>query len=93
MATGLRQRGVPTRSALGEGIIASYRAGHDNLHVRIDHLLGLANIRDLLLGCMYPIPFVTKPQAFKISKDPSDNGIKMQVQHRSYNDDWGVIDR
>lgn len=42
---------------------------------------------------MYPIASVTKPQAFRIKTDPVDGKVKMQVQPRSYKDEWGVIDR
>lgn len=93
MGTGLRQRDAATRTLLGEGILASYKAGSSNFSVGLEHLYNLGNIRDLVADCMYSIPSVTKPQAFKVSRDPTDGLVKMQVQPRSYNDEWGVIDR
>lgn len=59
----------------------------------LDHLYNCANLRDLVKDEMYAVPSVTKPQAFKVSKDPTDGVVKMQVQARSYKDEWGVIDR
>lgn len=93
VGTGLKKQNAATRTILGEGVLRSYRVGAPNFFVGIEHLKNLANIRDLLDGCMYPIPLVTRPQAFKVSKDPTDGNVKMQVQQRSYNDAWGVIDR
>ena len=87
VGTGL-QRDAPTRSTLGDGIIASCMAGHPNFHVCFDHLYNLGNIRDLLVGGMFPVPSVTKSQAFRISSDPTDDALKMPVQPRSYNDGW-----
>lgn len=90
---GLRKRDAATRNLLGEGVVASYRAGSPNFHVGLEHLYNLGNVRDLVKDEMFHIPSVTKPQAFKVSKDPADGEVKMQVQARSYKDEWGVIDR
>lgn len=73
--------------------MASYKVASPNFHVGLEHLYNCANVRDLVARCMYPIIHVTKPQAFKVSKDPADGLVKMQVQPRSYKDEWGVIDR
>ncbi|CAN0386362.1 unnamed protein product [Pylaiella littoralis] len=89
VGTGLKKRNVATQTILGEGVLRSYRVGAPNFFVGIEHLKNLANIRDLLDGCMYPIPLVTRPQAFKVSKDPTDGNVKMQarrVQQRLLND-------
>ena len=43
-------------------------------------------------GHTFPIPHITKPQAFRFSTDPTDGKIKMQVQHRSYENQWARID-
>ncbi len=67
--------------------------GRPNFHVFLEHLNNLGNIRDLVKDDMFPLYLVTRPQAFKISKDPADGEVNMQVQARSYNQDWGVIDR
>lgn len=93
VAVGLRKRNAATRKLLGEGVLASYRAGSPNFHVGLEHLYNLGNVRDLVKDDMFHIPSVTTPQAFKIAKDPADGEVKMQVQARSYKDEWGVIDR
>lgn len=93
VAVALRKMDAATRRLLGLGIMSSYRAGQAKFHVDLQHLNNWGNVRDLLVGHMYPIPSVTKPQAFKVSKDPTDGLVKMQVQARSYRDNWGVIDR
>ncbi|CAN0008754.1 unnamed protein product, partial [Ectocarpus sp. 8 AP-2014] len=93
VSVGLRKRDAATRTLLGEGIVSSYKANAPNFRVDLEHLYNLANIRDLVHECMFSISHVTKPQAFKISKDPSDGEAKMQVQQRSYKDEWGVINR
>lgn len=36
---------------------------------------------------------VTKPQAFKVSKDPTDGKVDMEVQAMSYKNEWGVSGR
>lgn len=93
VGVGLRKGNAATRLLLGEGILASYRVAAPNFLVELEHLYNCANVRDLVKDDMYPISCVTKPQAFKISKDPTDGLVKMQVQARSYKDEWGVIDR
>lgn len=93
VGVGLRKRDAATRTLLGEGIVASYKAGCSNFHVGLEHLYNLGNVRDLVKDEMFHIPSVTKPQAFKVSKDPVDGGVKMQVQARSDKQNWGVIDR
>ncbi|CAM9584489.1 unnamed protein product [Ectocarpus fasciculatus] len=93
VGVGLRKRDAPTRSALGEGIVSSYKAGSPNFVVELQHLRNCANVRDLVKECLFAIPHVTKPQAFKVSKDPTDGEVKFQVQPRSYKDDWGIINR
>lgn len=90
VGTGLRHRDAATQTILGDGILASYMVGHINFSVGLTHLFNCANIRDFLATCMYPIPSVTKPQAFKICKDLTDGLVKMPVQFREYNDNWGV---
>lgn len=89
----LRKMDAATRRLLGLGILQSYRVGQADFHVGLIHLNNCRNICDLLVGCMFPIPSITKLQAFKVSKDPTDGLVKLQVQERSYRDDWGVIDR
>lgn len=93
VSVGLRKRDAATRTLLGEGIVSSYKANAPNFRVDLEHLYNCANIRDLVHECMFSISHVTKPQAFKVSKDPSDGVAKMQVQQRSYKDEWGVINR
>ncbi|CAM9958078.1 unnamed protein product [Sphacelaria rigidula] len=93
VGAGLKRTDVATRTLLGLRVLESYRAGQPNFHVGLTHLNNCANMRDLLVGCMYPIPSVTKPQAFKVPRDPTDGLVNMQVQERSYRDDWGVINR
>ena len=61
--------------------------------VKVNHLNETANVRDLLRPCLYVIPHVRKPHAFRISKDPRDGAVKMQVQRRSYEDSWGKVTR
>lgn len=73
--------------------MASYKVGAPNFHVGLEHLNNCANVRDPVKGCMHPIAPVTKPQAFRIKTDPVDGKVKMQVQPRSYKDEWGVIGR
>lgn len=89
----LRQTDAATRTILGDHIVSSYKANVSSFPVRMTHLYNCANIRDLLSGSMFPIPSVTRPQAFRVSKDPSDNKVKLQVQARSYEDKWSSIDR
>lgn len=89
----LRKQDAATRRLLGEGIKASYRVASPNFHVGLQHLNNCANVRDLVKHNMYPIPRVTAPQAFKVSKDPVDGLVKLQVQARSYKDAWGVISK
>ncbi|CAM9553011.1 unnamed protein product [Ectocarpus sp. 4 AP-2014] len=90
---GLRKRAAATRTLLGEGIVSSHKANAPNFRVDLEHLYNCATIRDLVHECMFSISHVTKPQAFKVSKDPSDGVARMQVQQRSYEDAWGVINR
>lgn len=89
----LRKRDAATRTLLGEGILASYKFGAPNFDVCLEHLNNLGNVRDLVKDQLFPLHSITKPQAFKVSKDPADGEVKMQVQARSYNKDWGVISR
>lgn len=93
VSVGLRKRNAATRSLLGEGVIAAYKKTTPNFDVGLEHLYNVANIRDAVNHHMFGIPHVTKPQCFKISTDPSDGVVKMQVQARSYNDAWGIINR
>lgn len=93
VGVGLRKRDAPTRSLLGEGIVSSYKVGSPNFVVELQHLHNCANVRDLVKDCMFSINHVTIPQAFKVSKDPTDGEVKMQVQERSYKDDWGAMNR
>ena len=93
VGVGLRKRDAATRNLLGQGILSSYKFGAPNFQVFLEHLNNLGNIRDLVIDQLFPLHSVTKPQAFKVSKDPADGEVKMQVQARSYNEDWGVINR
>lgn len=74
-------------------MVASYKQEASNFLVELEHLYNCANVRDLVGGHMFPVNHITKPQAFKISKDPTDGRTKLQVQSRSYNQDWGVLNR
>jgi len=93
VSVGLHKRNAATRTLLGEGILASYMRGRSNFDVFLEHLNNLGNVRDLVKDVMFPLYLVTKPQAFKVAKDPADGEVRMQVQARSYNQDWGVINR
>lgn len=86
----LRPRNAFTRNQLGELVKESYKA---TFPTELRHVYNVANIRDLMAPCMFAIPHVTKPQAFRISRDPTDNMTKMQVQRRSYEDKWGAVDK
>lgn len=89
----LRQNDAPTRSILGNHIVDSYRKNVASFPVRITHLYNCANVRDLLQGKMFVIPSITTPQAFRVSRDPADNKVKLQMQARGYEEKWGAIDR
>lgn len=93
VGVGLRKRDAATRTLLGEGIVASYKFGAPNFETLLEHLYNLGNVRDLVKDLMFPVFSLTKPQAYKVSTDPADGEVKMQVQARSYNQDWGVINR
>ena len=86
----LKERNATTRQQLEQRIKDSYNSAFP---VELVALYNCANIRDLLGPCMYPIPHISKPQAFRIKTDPADGKIKMQVQNRGYEDKWGAIDR
>lgn len=88
----LKEQPAVTRTCLGQIIVNSYKKNASSFPVEIEHLYNLANIRDLLVGHTFPIPHITKPQAFRFSTDPTDGKIKMQVQHRSYENQWARID-
>ena len=90
VAVQLRKKNAVTRSALGRRIIQSYKPGFP---VVLRHLHNTANIRDLLIPCLFAMKNITKPQAFRISRDPRDGRVKMQVQNRSYEDKWGTMNR
>lgn len=90
MGVFLRQRDASTRSALGRLVQESNKA---SFLVRFTHLYNLASIRNLLTLCIFATPDVTKPQAFRICKDPSDRETKVQMQYRSYEAKGGTIDR
>ena len=83
VGTYLMPGNAPIRSALGRLVKESYTP---SFPVKVNHLNEAANIRDLLRPCLYVLPHVRKPYAFKISKDPRDGATKMQVQRRSYED-------
>lgn len=89
----LRQSDAPTRNILGKHIVGSYKKNVSSFPVRITHLFNCGNLRDLLRDHMFAIPSVTKPQAFRVSKDPADNKVKLQVQARGYENKWAAIDR
>lgn len=89
----LRQTDAPTCAILGKQIVGSYKKNVSSFPVRITHLYNCGNLRDLLVNSMYTIPSVTTPQAFRLSRDPSDNIVKLQVQARGYEDKWSAIDR
>ena len=42
---------------------------------------------------MFVIPSITSPQAFRVSRDPADNRVKLQMQARGYENKWAAIDR
>ena len=90
VAVHLRGRNAVTRRELGRLIKESYTP---SFPVEILHLYNCANMRDLLEPCMFKIPHITKPHAFRIMTDPTDGIIKMQVQERGYEDKWGAINR
>lgn len=89
----LRQTDAATRTILGQHIVGSYKKNVSSFPVRISHLYNCGNVRDLLQDSMFSIPSVTKPQAFRVSRDPSDNNVKLQIQARGYEDKWATIDR
>lgn len=93
VSVALKEKAAVTRSQLGQVVVQAYKKNVSSFPVEMTHLRNIANIRDLLAGHMFAIPSVTKPQAFRFLTDPSDKKIKMQVQHRSYEDKWGCIDR
>jgi len=89
----LRATDAATRTILGKHIVGSYKKNVSSFSVLLTHLYNCGNVRDLLQGKMFSIPSVTKPQAFRIARDPSDNNVKLQVQSRGYEDKWSAIDR
>lgn len=89
----LRKQDAATRTLLGTGILAAYKFGSPNFQVFLEHLQNLGNVRDLVKDELFPVYSLRIPQAFKVCKDPADGEVKMQVQARSYNEDWGVINR
>lgn len=89
----LRATDAATRTILGRHIVGSYKKNVASFPVRMTHLYNCGNVRDLLQGNMFAIPSVTKPQAFRISRDPADNKVKLQVQARGYENKWSAIDR
>lgn len=93
VSSGLNKQDCPTLSLLHKNIVASYRVGAPNFHVGIKHINNLGNYRDALDGRQYAMASVTRPQGFRVSKDPTDCIVKLQVQHRSYKNEWGVINR
>ena len=91
VAIKLRKNDAVTPSELRRLVEMAYSPGFP---VKVTHLDRTANIRDLLLSCgMYAVPHVTRPQAFRVARDPNDGVVKMQVQFRSYTEKWGTIDR
>ena len=89
----LRQTDAATRTILGKHIVGSYKKNVSSFPVRITHLYNCGNVRDLLQGNMFSVPSVTTPQAFRVSRDPADNNVKLQVQARGYENKWAAIDR
>ncbi|CAM9194458.1 unnamed protein product [Ascophyllum nodosum] len=88
----LKEQPAVTHTCLGHIIASSYKKNVSCFPVEIEHLYNLANMRDLLVGCTFPIRHITNPQAFRFSTDPTDGKIKTQVQHRSYENQWARID-
>eukprot|EP00752_Nemacystus_decipiens_P017096 g15312.t1 len=89
----LRQTDAPTRTILGKHIVGGYKKNVASFPVLLTHLYNCGNLRDLLQDFMFTVPCVTKPQAFRLSRDPSDNIVKLQVQARGYENKWSAIDR
>lgn len=90
VAVDLRNMTPTTRTELGRRIQESYMPGFP---VVLTHLHNTAHIRDLLVPCLFAMKHVTNTQASRISRDPWDGKVKMQVQRRSYEDKWGAMDR
>eukprot|EP00752_Nemacystus_decipiens_P012131 g10755.t1 len=93
VSVALRKHDAATRKLLGIGILEAYKFGCPNFQVFLEHLHNLGNVRDLVKDDLFPVYSLRTPQAYKVAKDPADGEVKMQVQARSYNEDWGVISR